>query len=353
MNRSRIQQYGKKISFGVSKTGFTLVELLVVIAIIGVLVALLLPAVQAAREAARRANCISNMKQYGLALHNHYSAHNEFPSGSRQKDADGNDLVEGGGLPTHLAGNESWIVQLLQYMEESAIYDQIDFSNVPFPANHDGAGGSLGTNFEIGRNPLSVSRCPSNNNNDRFDLEIAPTNYVVCNGTRGIARAWAENEDHLNVNGPPDGLFLYISKRGIREITDGTSNTLAVSECLVGEPWVQRTGGNDGRAKAILVGAVPPINENKAGSPRGASWFLARSMQNWSFTTLIPPNDPLSKNHEPEINTFKGFFAARSAHPGIVNAGMADGSVRTVSDDIDLLVWQAMSTIDGGEVVVP
>jgi len=324
----------------------------VVIAIIGVLVALLLPAVQAAREAARRTQCINNMKQYGLALQNYHSAHNEFPSGSRCKDSDGKDITRRSRSKIHLTGNQSWIAQLLQYMEESAVFNQIDFDEYPASTPHltmnDGFAGNPGANNgEVARIALSASVCPSDNGSeaDRAGREFAPSNYVACNGTTGQGHTWRQGN-----RGLPDGLFKFISPTKMEQITDGTSNTLAISECLVGEPGVIRTSGNAGLSDKILGGAITGNTENLGGAPRGFSWFFARSLQNWSFTGLIEPNDPRSANSEPEIYTGWGFFAARSRHPGTVNVSMADGSVRTVSDDIEREVWFAQATISGGEV---
>ncbi len=334
-----------------SRKGFTLVELLVVIAIIGILVALLLPAIQAAREAARRTQCSNNLKQYGLALQNFHSARRMFPSGDRSKDKNGEDVEEKTKQQMIESGNQSWIAQLLQHMEESTVYDRIDWNEYPGKSPHptidDGAGGNPGRrNGEIARIPIKVSICPSDNDVDRTEVDFAPTNYVACNGTSGQGFPW-----RTPLYGPPDGLFKYIKQTRIREITDGTSNTLAVSECLVGEPWVLRTSGNTSKAVKILTGSTPDIDKNYGGGPRGFSWYFARSLQSWSFTGRIPPNDPRTANHEPEIYTAWGFFAARSRHPGAVNAGMTDGSVRLVADNIDPLVWFAQATIAGAEVI--
>lgn len=330
---------------------FTLVELLVVIAIVGVLVALLLPAIQAAREAARRSQCTSNMKQYALALHNFHSAHNEFPEGVRRIDENGNPETERTVRDGHLGPNQSWIALTLQYMEESAVYDRIDWDEWPpnNPASNidTGDAGGLGANnAPIAVTPLKVTRCPSDLGTERYTWDVAPTNYVGCKGNLGITWQWQTER----VNGQdigPDGLFLQGKRRSLREVTDGTSNTLAVSECMVGEPWVQRA--NIGTSLKVMAGVDPPITENSGAGPRGASWFIGTRTQCWSFSGRILPNDPLTANHEPEIFTHRGYFAARSRHPAVVNAAMADGSVHVVSDDVDTLVWNAQASIAGGE----
>lgn len=360
MNGSSTQQRHR-----CSPLGFTLVELLVVIAIIGVLVALLLPAIQAAREAARRTQCSNNMRQYGLALQNYHSARNEFPTGVVRKDRKGRDATKATNIESLESGNQTWIAQLLQYMEESTIYDRIDWNDFPGdnPSGITDEAGSTGAdpglaNAPIISIPLKVSICPSDNAVDRTGLVFAPTNYVANNGTIALGQAWRTRREIFSslttgnrIIGP-NGLFMYTKHVKLRAVTDGTSNTLAVSECLVGEPWVRRLGTNaTSSALRMLRGDSPDIKENKDAGPRGYSWYFGRRAQAWAFTGLVPPNDPRSANSEPEMNTHDGFFAARSRHPGAVNAGMADGSVRLVSDDIDPVVWFAQATIAGEEVV--
>jgi len=350
MNETRKQHPKKQIRFGSSHSAFTLVELLVVIAIIGVLVALLLPAVQAAREAARRSQCINNMKQYGLALQNYHSARNEFPPGARRVDPEGN-VARGsnnGSVDGHFSGCQSWIAHLLRYTEESNVYDQIDWDDYP------GVGGdpilAVGNNLLVAGMPLSVATCPSDVVDERDELDFAPSNYVACNGRNGQALPWRKGIEINNVREGPDGLFMNAKSRSLREVTDGTSNTLAISECLVGEPFSYRRPGSESYATQVLLGIRPPVTENVLSYPRGFSWYYAVRLASWGFTGRIPPNDPRSANHEPEIYTYFAFHGARSRHPGVVNAAMSDGSVHTVSDGIDLSVWQAQSTISRGEV---
>ena len=329
------------------RQGFTLVELLVVIAIIGVLVALLLPAVQAAREAARRMQCSNNLRQYGLALQNHHGARKVFPASflAYKKDEfpERKILVVGdeyqSGQP--YASNHSWIVQLLPYLEQQALHSQIDFD---VPAN-DFTPGNI--NMELRSLPLALTRCPSDTDAEWPGGEgFAPTNYVSCYGNSGcaISTGCANDDDKSN------GFMFIASQTSIRQVTDGTSSTAAVSECLVGRPWVRIV--SSGNLDQVLAGTSPPIDQNTTGwGGRGASWFWGFRNHTLGFTTFMPPNDPLTSNHEPEVKTMHGYFAARSNHPGGVHSAMLDGSVRFVNDSIDILAWRAMGSIEGGEVV--
>ena len=326
---------------------FTLVELLVVIAIIGVLVALLLPAVQAAREAARRMQCSNNLRQYGLALQNHHGARQVFPASflAYKKDEfpERKILVTGdeyqSGQP--YASNHSWIVQLLPYLEQQALHQQIDFDK---PANDFTAGN---INMELRAIPLAIARCPSDTGVEWPGGEgFAPTNYVSSYGNSGCAssRGCANDDDK------PTGYMFIASQTSIRQVTDGTSSTVGVSECLVGRPWVRKV--TSGNLDQVLAGTSPPIDQNTTGwGGRGASWFWGFRNHTLGFTTFMPPNDPLTSNHEPEVLTSYGFFAARSNHTGGVNAAMLDGSVRYVNDSIDVVAWRAMGSMEGGEVV--
>ena len=334
-----------------SSRGFTLVELLVVIAIIGILVALLLPAVQAAREAARRMQCSNNLRQFGLALQNHHGAKQFFPASflnyDRNEWLNNNKRVllrEGEYQPGKpYLTNHSWIVQLLPYIEEQTTHDRIDFDS---PAN-DFTPDNV--NMEIRAIPLNVARCPSDSSTEWPGGEgFAPTNYVGCYGNTGCAiSSGCENSDDGSTG------FMHISSyTAIRRITDGTSSTIGLSECLVNRPWVRRV--TQGNLNAVLTGTSPDIDQNLTGwGGRGASWFWAFRNHSHGFTTFTPPNDSLTSNHEPEVLTMHGYFAARSDHPGGVHGSMLDGSIRFVNNDIDILAWRAMGSMAGGEVISP
>ncbi len=313
--------------FRTKRGGFTLVELLVVIAIIGILIALLLPAVQAAREAARRLQCSNHLKQFGLALHAYHDVYAAFPTGSGRREPRLTGNSEG--LGTGILG---WMPRLLAYMEQTVISDRIDWEQER---------GYEGTNAQLIGEDLSFARCPSDSNYKRPKPDFAPTNYVACQGVNGRGFSWLK----------PEGLFIIAKYKRIRDILDGTSNTMALSECLVGRPWVKRYGSDTAGWNACLAGTAPPIESCVGtGGPRGYSWFYTVQMSVWSYSARIPPNDQLTDNHEPEIWTNFGFFAARSRHPGGVNVAMADASVQFVSDTINIDAWQAKATIAGADL---
>ncbi len=316
--------------------GFTLVELLVVIAIIGILVALLLPAIQAAREAARRTQCLSSLRQLSLATQNFHSALGYFPSGAIRTFPD--DTGDPNGLHS---SNHSWIAQSLPYIEQGVISERIDKKVKAWASTNDALRGT----------ELALVRCPSDATPSLNDRGYAATNYVACYGkNRYGLPAWLYprgKQPYL----PPPGLFQFGEEgTSIRQVTDGTSNTMALSESLVGRPWVWRHAGMGG-VSADLAGTAGDIENNIDSFGRCQSWFHGVALAGWGYTAYMGPNDPLTANHEPEVWSTQGYFAARSYHPGIVNVAMADSSTRTVSEDIDLLVWQAMATISGEEML--
>ncbi len=303
------------------RPGFTLVELLVVIAIIGVLIALLLPAVQAAREAARRSQCSNNLKQAGLALHNYHSTVKCFPF-----------RMGGTAGPCNNTSNCSrlggWVL-LLPYMEQSALYGQIVGGGVyngttyaPWgPHPWDG-------NFTPWVKRIQGLMCPSDPGTDRY-TGIGPTNYCFCVG---------DTSQGINGNQRPRGIFGYYSMVDVAGVKDGTSNTLALSERVVCNYNEQVKGG---RANNIAVNGNPSICFNQVtgttyntvvGCIAGVRWqdgnvgFVA-------VNTVFPPNSPTCQTGAWDGDD--GLYPPTSFHAGGVNGLMADGSTRFISETID------------------
>jgi prepilin-type N-terminal cleavage/methylation domain-containing protein len=285
---------------------FTLVELLVVIAIIGILIALLLPAVQMAREAARGIKCRNSLRQIGLALHNHHDVHSRLPPGWQADQPEG---VPGWG----------WLVDLLPQLEQGNVEERLIQRGLPIadPA-HDAARQTV----------LPILLCASDPSPKIFDLggggghdheedgehhhsvdegtalfPIARSNYVGVFGTLEIEDAPSD----------ADGAFFHNSKTRLADITDGTSNTLVAGERGA------RYGGS------LWIGMIEGANEPMARVVGVADH---------------PPND-----REHHFDDFS------SHHPGGVHFLVGDGSVRRIDDTIQITVYQALCTISGGEAV--
>jgi prepilin-type N-terminal cleavage/methylation domain-containing protein/prepilin-type processing-associated H-X9-DG protein len=285
--------------------GFTLVELLVVIAIIGILIALLLPAVQAAREAARRMHCANNLKQIGLALHTYTNSHGLFPSG-----ADGN-------------WSHSMFCYILPFMEQQDLYKRLNFSIA-----------AVDEPEAVRNQPIPAFVCPS------FPIDPvlnSPTNVyqrgriTTYQGVGGAYVSGAKVSTSIYGDMPDNGIFGWKLKRRIGDITDGLSSTLAVGEfSLIGpdgtplggyfRPWV--VGGHEGSATAIAS------YTSKVARHR----FAVAQVRSDSSTTPF--------NHLPMF----------SHHPNGCHFAMADGSVHSLNVDMDLAAYLAMATCNRGEV---
>lgn len=210
--------------------GFTLVELLVVIAIIGVLIALLLPAVQQAREAARRMTCSNKLKQIGLAVHNYHDTHTAFPIGVT--------TFTGYGASDNLP---IWSVAILPFLEQSAVYDQIKLATNNFSQEVPN-----GTSTNISGQAMEAYMCPSDILGDvnTFRSNVGKSNYMACGGSMVYANAENfvpnGNYDSRNYN----GIFCYDTSRQFRDVIDGTTNTI-----LAGE----RDGGDIANTGPVVV----------------------------------------------------------------------------------------------------
>ncbi len=325
------------------RRGFTLVELLVVVSISAILMGLLLPAVQAAREAARRAQCANQLGQLALATQNFASAQDGFPSELNFA------KVPPG--PT-TASRTSMHCQLLGYMEQMALFNSLNFQ-VPMSFSSDLAAANLTAAIR----GVSGFLCPSDPNTAR--TEYGCQSYRANVGL-GEFRA---------VTSPRGGLVIYESIRTgafgrvgellpLAEFTDGMSNTLAFAEKKVGGPsyspsrdWID--GVNIPGPMTADAWVLACSNQTTAASARldsGRCWLLCGAIYSTFFAT-VPPNSPTPDCGNVQINGL-GVFAARSYHPGGVNAALADGSVRWFSSTTATATWRALGTRNGGEMPV-
>jgi prepilin-type N-terminal cleavage/methylation domain-containing protein/prepilin-type processing-associated H-X9-DG protein len=359
-------------------SGFTLVELLVVIAIIGILVALLLPAVQAAREAARRMQCSNNLKQFGVALHNYHDTYKAFPP-RRGGTAGGNNAARFDGN----YDRKSAFVFLLAFLEQQPMADIIAAGNVTdtngnviWPMGPAGWYGNA--NWIPWRTQLQVVLCPS----DKPILggNNAKNSYAFCIGDSpgdltNTVNGW-------NRNNPTNrGVFTgSLRCRRIADITDGTSNTVGMSERVWGNNLgIVAASGHDVRtATAINVpavltgpGACLATAQGKQFIPGtqikarfGALWTDGQA-ERVGFTTILPPNNPSCVTEaNGNADSPGGVLNAASYHPGGVMILLMDGSVRFAGETIDVGnkaapyvlqgpspygVWGALGSIDGGE----
>jgi prepilin-type N-terminal cleavage/methylation domain-containing protein/prepilin-type processing-associated H-X9-DG protein len=347
------------------RRGFTLIELLVVIAIIGVLIALLLPAVQSAREAARRSQCSNNLKQLGLGLHNYHSGNDSFPLGGSKNNR----------VYQAATGYDPWTTwsahgQLLPYMEQQPLYNAINFYFAP---EQDG-GSSNAANRTVVLTIVNGFLCPSDPNAGKQNTN----SYHACFGTSvGIG----------GFTGDTSGIFGIWSSNSIASVTDGTSGTIAFAESLVGDGRGNNRGGQNpasvyrgngvmgtGGTEFNLFDANQNVSQVTAAlqscaakfTPTGGAivdyrgWRWACGTSGFTlFNTIQTPNGggQYKFNYcrlgcNAGCNMDNGVSApASSAHSGGCNVLMADGSVRFVKDSVAQATWWALGTKANSEVI--
>ena len=298
-----------------AKKGFTLIELLVVIAIIAILIALLLPAVQQAREAARRTQCKNNLKQMGLALHNYHDVHLVFPAASYQN--------TGANYNDDRGASYGWGTMILPYIDQAPLFNLLSPGT---PENLSDAVGANGAKLAAMKNPFPAFRCPSDTAPDINTHHMIPNGTATAADWQALSTSNYVGSNHTNrvERTNANGMFVSATringnanvKVRMRDITDGTSNTIAVGErawklegVTLGASVVFGHRGNDSNADPNsnhgfvmgLGGARFPINDTSSvGSPVGSS-----------------------------------FHSYSSLHEGGAQFLMADGAVRFISENID------------------
>jgi prepilin-type N-terminal cleavage/methylation domain-containing protein/prepilin-type processing-associated H-X9-DG protein len=343
-----------------SRTGFTLIELLVVIAIIAILIGLLLPAVQKVREAAARLKCQNNLKQFGLAAHNYESANSYLPPTQHTTVIAGTTVSSGAPLQA----------LLLPYFEQANKYNQFDMNyNVNSDAPiHSSIPAKAGANAAARTGDVPVFLCPSDPSSETY-FGAGRQNYFGCVGAQANYRGiGAANDGIFAVPYPAAGQTM--RGRTIVSIADGTSNTAMFAEVMRSTTVYNAASGIRDNMTIIINSSNSGYNETDGTTiPMcldGSSWSTSIKYVGYQYYRNLPSNFvythtlPINWNKKVSSGTqhyscgnsaFTSMhIAASSYHTGGVNACMADGSVRFVSESISFPVWRALGTYAGGEV---
>jgi prepilin-type N-terminal cleavage/methylation domain-containing protein/prepilin-type processing-associated H-X9-DG protein len=303
------------------RRAFTLVELLVVIAIIGILIALLLPAVQAAREAARRSQCTSNLKNLAVAMHNYHDLFGKFPFGFDEHEA-------------------LWSAMILPQVEQKPLYDTLLFTESG-PGNWD----SGSANTKACGTLIPVFRCPSLSIPEHIDNNgipgRVPVSYRGCAGSNvysddastipASAPAGAKSLEETPLN----GIFFGDSNIRLADVMDGSSNTV-----LIGESYTD-TYVKDGQEMDFW----------QFGSPQTGGWVAGKTGGTEYSEGLGSTGPKINSRLDPSLPGVIMEMSFGSYHPSGANFALADGSVRFLSEDMDIVIYQRLGSRSGKEAV--
>jgi prepilin-type N-terminal cleavage/methylation domain-containing protein len=330
------------------RRGFTLVELLVVIAIIGVLIALLLPAIQSAREAARRTQCLSQLQQLGVALHGYEAAHGVFPPG----------VIEAKGpIRSEPKGYHiGWMVHLLPYIEEGVTYKNVDFRGGVYSKQ----------NVPVRDVAIRLFRCPTNADPDRVEATVE-NSRAIEDGSRDVASPAPADAFqpspaiaissyaacHHDVESPIDadnhGVFFLNSAVRVGDITDGTTHTIFVGEKRDSDDLANHADelGWMSGTRATLRNTGTPLEPSQFSPPPASAPAAATDAKPDG-----PKTDAANASAAPAAPNplfFVGGFG--SDHPGVVNFLLGDGAVRSITRSIDLPLFQQLGHRADGKLM--
>lgn len=320
------------------RRAFTLIELLVVIAIIGTLIALLLPAVQAAREAARKNTCKNNLKNLGLALHNYHNMHKVFPINWGVTSSDPTlDAAPAPVMPVATQRGFSWVCMILPFMENEALYKQIDFK------------ATAGTNFRAANQQVAFLRCPSDTADETVlkaqgALYSGITNYKAVAGANwpvsasGFSKYRKSQDGYGGRNANAYNGLDYGDGWCCRGASGSAKNP-------PGRPWPTAIGDvTDGTSYTMALGEAVPEYCN---------WSTWYNFEGGVATCAIPMNwkPPANTPLTSIAGSWGQSMSLRSRHSGGMNVCFLDGHAKWVTQDVTPQVYKAIATINGGEIV--